>query len=79
MTNSAHTRPSREPNERAAPALRRNPSNCAALCPPRRARFQSSGWMCTNQPSWSTNQTETGLVELSIQDSRSIAKGSGRV
>jgi len=33
---------------------------------------QSSGWMCTIQPSWSTYQTETGLVELSIQASRSM-------
>ena len=41
--------------------------------------FQSSGWMWISQPSWSTNQTETGLVELSIQDSRSMAKGSGSV
>ena len=40
---------------------------------------QSSGWMCTSQPSWSTYQTETGLVELSIQDSRSMLNGSGSV
>jgi hypothetical protein len=41
--------------------------------------LQSSGWMWISQPSWSTNQTETGLVELSIQDSLSMAKGSGSV
>ena len=45
----------------------------------RLVRLQSSGWMCTIQPSWSTYQAETGLVELSMKDSRSMLKGSGRV